>query len=217
MILSFLLVSGAADQADAWTQLSSSQRSSLKAGYKSSGISLLVSAFGSTDSPTTDGKDPTALAESMANWVKTWGMDGIDVDYEVRCVLSIPSLIRGNNSAPGFQSSLIRNSGRMARDVHHCPPEQLASWPIRDYACTCVPSVFPFSFRFNVAHLRSSSSSHSRRTMARPRPALQATRHFGRPPDRLVQRAVLLAGDGIHDVSNAYLVLWWRLPRDICA
>ncbi|KAF8576290.1 glycoside hydrolase family 18 protein [Ramaria rubella] len=82
LILSFLLASGPADQADAWTQLSSSQRSSLKAAYKANNITLLVSAFGSTDSPTTDGKDPTALAESMASWVKTWNFDGIDVDYE---------------------------------------------------------------------------------------------------------------------------------------
>ncbi|KAF8519829.1 glycoside hydrolase family 18 protein [Gautieria morchelliformis] len=82
LILSFLLASGAADQADAWTQLSASQRSSIKANYKANGITLLVSAFGSTESPTTDGKDPTALAQGMANWVKTWGMDGIDVDYE---------------------------------------------------------------------------------------------------------------------------------------
>ncbi|KIJ29237.1 glycoside hydrolase family 18 protein, partial [Sphaerobolus stellatus SS14] len=82
LILSFLLASGPADQAGAWTGLSPQQRASLKAGYKANNITLLVSAFGSTESPTTDNNDPTAVAQQMANWVKTWGMDGIDVDYE---------------------------------------------------------------------------------------------------------------------------------------
>jgi len=82
LILAFLLASGPADQAQAWTQLSASQRATLKADYKNNNITLMVSAFGSTESPTTDGKDPTALAESMASWVKQWDMDGIDVDYE---------------------------------------------------------------------------------------------------------------------------------------
>ncbi|KAF8521408.1 glycoside hydrolase family 18 protein [Hysterangium stoloniferum] len=80
--LAFLLTSGPADQAQAWTQLSDSQRANLKADYKSNNITLMVSAFGSTESPTTDGKDPTLLAESMASWVRQWDMDGIDVDYE---------------------------------------------------------------------------------------------------------------------------------------
>lgn len=83
LILSFLLASGPADQADAWTSLSDSQRASLKADYKANNITLLVSAFGSTESPTTHGNDPTDLAQDMAAWVKKWGMDGIDVDYEV--------------------------------------------------------------------------------------------------------------------------------------
>jgi chitinase len=41
----------------------------------------MVSAFGSEDVPT--GADPTSTANTMAAWVKKWGMDGIDVDYEV--------------------------------------------------------------------------------------------------------------------------------------
>ena len=42
----------------------------------------MVSAFGSTDAPTSSGKDAVSTANSMASFVKTWGLDGIDVDYE---------------------------------------------------------------------------------------------------------------------------------------
>lgn len=83
LILAFLLASGAADQAQAWTQLTPAQRGELKAGYEAANITLLVSAFGSTEAPTTDGRDAKTMAENMAGWVKEWGVDGIDVDYEV--------------------------------------------------------------------------------------------------------------------------------------
>jgi chitinase len=80
-ILSFLLHTGAADVAASWTQLSSSQRSSIISSYHGAGITLMVSSFGATDVPT--GADPTSTANTHAAWVKQWGMDGIDVDYEV--------------------------------------------------------------------------------------------------------------------------------------
>ncbi|KAH8103588.1 glycoside hydrolase family 18 protein [Cristinia sonorae] len=81
-ILSFLLLEGASDKAQEWTQLSDSQRSSIKAQYAAAGIKLMVSAFGSTDIPTTAGSDPVATANKMASWVKQYQLDGIDVDYE---------------------------------------------------------------------------------------------------------------------------------------
>ncbi|KAI0065523.1 glycoside hydrolase [Artomyces pyxidatus] len=81
-ILSFLLISGAADQALEWQEISSSDRSTIKSQYASAGIKLLVSAFGSTDAPTSEGEDPVALANTMAAWVKQYDLDGIDVDYE---------------------------------------------------------------------------------------------------------------------------------------
>ena len=46
------------------------------------GISLLVSAFGSTEAPTSSGADPTDTANTMAAWVIEYDLDGIDVDYE---------------------------------------------------------------------------------------------------------------------------------------
>lgn len=80
--LSFLLLEGAWDKAQEWTSLSASQRSSIKSQYAAAGIKLVVSAFGSTDVPTTTGADPVATANNFAAWVKQYDLDGIDVDYE---------------------------------------------------------------------------------------------------------------------------------------
>ncbi|CDO78090.1 Glycoside Hydrolase Family 18 protein [Trametes cinnabarina] len=80
--LSFLLISGPADKALEWTQLSASDRSTVKSQYSAAGVSLIVSAFGSTDAPTSSGADPTSTANTMAAWVKQFDLDGIDVDYE---------------------------------------------------------------------------------------------------------------------------------------
>ncbi|KAF8327704.1 glycoside hydrolase superfamily [Cantharellus anzutake] len=82
-ILSFLLASGtAADQAQEWASLDQSARSSIKSAYSDAGIQMMVSAFGSTDSPTSAGYDAVLTANSMASWVKSYNLDGIDVDYE---------------------------------------------------------------------------------------------------------------------------------------
>lgn len=81
-ILSFLLTEGAWDKAAEWVSLTSSERSAIKAQYAAAGISLIVSAFGSTDIPTTAGADPVATANTMAAWVIEYGLDGIDIDYE---------------------------------------------------------------------------------------------------------------------------------------
>lgn len=43
---------------------------------------MIVSVFGSTDTPTTSGADPTSTANTFAAWVIEYGLDGIDVDYE---------------------------------------------------------------------------------------------------------------------------------------
>lgn len=80
--LSFLLIEGAWDKAYEWTTLSASQRASIKSQYAAAGIKLVVSVFGSTDVPTSTNADPIATANTMANWVIQWGLDGIDVDYE---------------------------------------------------------------------------------------------------------------------------------------
>jgi chitinase len=80
--LSFLLASGPADQAQQWTTLSASDRASALKSYHDAGVKVIVSAFGSTETPTTSGTDPASAAKTMAAWVKKYDLDGIDVDYE---------------------------------------------------------------------------------------------------------------------------------------
>jgi hypothetical protein len=52
--------------------------------YHNAGIQIIVSAFGSTDAPTSTGADPVTTANNVANFVKQFQLDGVDVDYEVR-------------------------------------------------------------------------------------------------------------------------------------
>ncbi|CDO75671.1 Glycoside Hydrolase Family 18 protein [Trametes cinnabarina] len=80
--LSFLLLSGAADQALAWQSLDDSDKHAFKEDYNSAGISIIVSAFGSTDAPTSTDADPVGTANTMAQWVLDNELDGVDVDYE---------------------------------------------------------------------------------------------------------------------------------------
>ena len=77
------MTSGAADEALNWQDLTASQRSTYLSEYSAAGISLIVSAFGSTDAPTSAGLSAVTTANTMASWVTTYGVQGIDVDYEV--------------------------------------------------------------------------------------------------------------------------------------
>ncbi|KZP07837.1 carbohydrate-binding module family 5 protein [Athelia psychrophila] len=81
--LSFWLSGGSADQAQDWEEeYTAAQRSALKASYNAAGISMIVSAFGSTETPASSGIDPTLSAQNLAAWVKEYDMDGVDVDFE---------------------------------------------------------------------------------------------------------------------------------------
>ncbi|KAG1740044.1 glycoside hydrolase family 18 protein [Suillus lakei] len=80
--LSFWLISGPADQAEEWASLDNATRASIKTSYHNAGISLIVSAFGSTDAPTSGGYDPTTVANNLAAFVLKYNLDGVDVDYE---------------------------------------------------------------------------------------------------------------------------------------
>ena len=81
--LSFLLTSGAADEALAWQELTASERTTILDEYNAAGISLIVSLFGSTDTPTTSGDDPITTANTMAAWALEYSLQGVDIDYEV--------------------------------------------------------------------------------------------------------------------------------------
>ena len=73
---------GAVDDAEAWEQFDAGTRQQTLQEYHNAGIALMVSAFGSTDSPTSNGADPTQTAQNLASWVKKYGLDGVDIDYE---------------------------------------------------------------------------------------------------------------------------------------
>ncbi len=80
--LAFLLTKGPADQVLNWANLDATKRKQLKQQYNDQGVSIVASAFGQTDLPTTQGEDPAALANTMAQFVLNTDLDGIDVDYE---------------------------------------------------------------------------------------------------------------------------------------
>jgi chitinase len=88
-IMSFLLAAGSVDQVTEWQELTSAQRAATKAAYNAAGIKLMVSAFGSSDFPTSSGYNAVTLAQQMTAWVLQYNVDGIDVDYEV--CLSVPT------------------------------------------------------------------------------------------------------------------------------
>lgn len=73
---------GPVDDAIAWAGFSASYRQQIIDEYHAAGIALMVSAFGSTDSPTTSGTDPTTVATNLALYVQAYGLDGVDIDYE---------------------------------------------------------------------------------------------------------------------------------------
>ena len=77
------MASGSVDEAQNWQELTSSERSSYLSEYNAAGISLIVSGFGSTETPTSSGYDAVTTANTMAAWVIEYGLLGIDVDYEV--------------------------------------------------------------------------------------------------------------------------------------
>lgn len=74
--------------AQEWVSIGAEERERIRGEYNAAGIKLMIAAFGATEEPTTAGADPVATANQMAAFVKEYGLDGIDVDYEVRSVLS---------------------------------------------------------------------------------------------------------------------------------
>ena len=50
--------------------------------YHAAGVKVLVSAFGSTENPTTSGYDAATVCDNLADFVITNHFDGVDLDYE---------------------------------------------------------------------------------------------------------------------------------------
>lgn len=97
--MSFWLTGGPADNAQAWAELTADQRTSIKAPYIAAGIKVVVSAFGSTNTPTSSGADATTTANDLAAWVKQYDLDGVDVDYE-----DLAAFNKGDGSAEKWLS-----------------------------------------------------------------------------------------------------------------
>lgn len=74
---------GAVDMALGWQDLTASERTTYLQEYNAAGISLIVSAFGSSDTPTTSGTNPVTVANNLASWILEYGLQGVDIDYEV--------------------------------------------------------------------------------------------------------------------------------------
>lgn len=80
------------DQTGAFAALAPDVRTAKKAEYANAGISIIASAFGETEKPTT--ADPVSTATQFAQFVLDTGLDGIDVDYE-----DLDAINRGDGAA----------------------------------------------------------------------------------------------------------------------
>ncbi|EIW74224.1 glycoside hydrolase family 18 protein [Coniophora puteana RWD-64-598 SS2] len=101
--LAFLEQYGGADDAQVWAGFTADQRTQYLTEYHAAGISLIVSAFGSTENPTSSGYDPVATADSVASWVIQYGLDGVDVDYE-----DFTAFNKGDGSAENWLISFTK-------------------------------------------------------------------------------------------------------------
>ncbi|KAI1792629.1 glycoside hydrolase [Ganoderma leucocontextum] len=101
--LSFLTCRGAVDQAASYAGLSAATKKAKKAEYHKAGIKIMASAFGSTDTPTTAGANAVDTAHTMAKFVKSNGLDGIDVDYE-----DLQAMNKGDGAAEKWVSTFTQ-------------------------------------------------------------------------------------------------------------
>ncbi|PIL32409.1 hypothetical protein GSI_05655 [Ganoderma sinense ZZ0214-1] len=101
--LSFLTLKGAVDQASNWASLPAATKAAKKDEYAKAGISIVASAFGATDTPTTSNADPVGTANTMAAFVKSNSLDGIDVDYE-----DLAAMNRGDGAAEKWVTSFTQ-------------------------------------------------------------------------------------------------------------
>ena len=54
----------------------------LRKKYNDAGVSIMISAFGAAEYPTTKGLDPVTCAQKLGDYVNLNNYDGVDVDYE---------------------------------------------------------------------------------------------------------------------------------------
>ncbi len=77
-------------------------RNSLLEAYHAQGARVLISAFGATQFPTTEGISATACGENLAQFVIDYQLDGVDLDYEDNAAMesgtSVPWLVEMTNA-----------------------------------------------------------------------------------------------------------------------
>ncbi|ORX36222.1 glycoside hydrolase superfamily [Kockovaella imperatae] len=78
----FWQTNGPQDAVATFAAMPESDRQAMIADFHANGIAIMVSAFGANDVPTTSGANPTETANALAAFVKQYGLDGCDVDYE---------------------------------------------------------------------------------------------------------------------------------------
>jgi chitinase len=54
----------------------------IKQRYNDAGVSVMLSAFGAAEYPTTLGLDPVICAQKLGDYVRDNNFDGVDIDYE---------------------------------------------------------------------------------------------------------------------------------------
>ncbi|KAI1792571.1 chitinase [Ganoderma leucocontextum] len=144
--LSFLTCKGALDQAANYAGLSASAKKAKSSEYHKAGIKIMVSAFGSTDTPTSSGANAVDTANTMAKFVKSHGLDGIDVDYE-----DLAAMNKGDGKAEEWLTSFTQTLRKTLPKGHyllsHAP---LAPWlaPNKAFAAGAYVKV-----NKNVGHL----------------------------------------------------------------
>ena len=93
-ILSFLLQNGdPSDELQNFVELTSEQQASIISDYHSAGISLMVSAFGSIEAPTSTGADPVDTANIVASFVQTYNVSVLPSTCELGIETVLSSMV----------------------------------------------------------------------------------------------------------------------------
>lgn len=82
MIPFWTVAHGPTDHAKMWTEMSTSERKKIMKEYQDKGIKIMLGAMGDQDQPTSKKFNPKTSAEKLAAFVKKYGFDGVDIDYE---------------------------------------------------------------------------------------------------------------------------------------
>jgi hypothetical protein len=71
--------------------------------YAAAGVKILVSAFGSTQTPTSSGIDPVDCGRKLAKFVNDNNLDGVDIDWE-----DTPAFQKGDSSGENWLITLTK-------------------------------------------------------------------------------------------------------------